>query len=322
MKFSSILFILVIIGFFGKVHAQNKLRLNYYADETLEALAATLEQQTQIKRIKSNTDSKIGEVKANLGLSEDEKKEKYAEIYREGAQRYNQIITDEQRTIIRKMLLDIQTQNQIAGEIPAMDSRTYDSKHYQERMALFNTLAPVSGAIVFLGNSITERGQWHELFPRQIISNRGIGGDNVFGILARLDDIIASKPKKLFLMVGTNDLASRSWPVDFVYEKYVEIVDEIIEKSPKTQLYIQSVLPLNESIITIERFKGKSIFIEQFNGKLKTLAREKGLTFVDVYSQMCDAKGQLKAIYTNDGIHLTPLAYEVWAQHLINQNYL
>ena len=84
---------------------------------------------------------------------------------------------------------------------PKKIDSNYNNTYYQGRMELFNSLTPPKNAIVFLGNSITERGAWGELLPGQPIMNRGIGGDNTFGVLARLEGVANAQPKKLFLLI-------------------------------------------------------------------------------------------------------------------------
>ena len=48
---------------------------------------------------------------------------------------------------------------------------------------------------VFIGDSITERGQWHELFTDVIVANRGIGHDITTGVLNRIDTIVNTEAK-------------------------------------------------------------------------------------------------------------------------------
>ena len=76
------------------------------------------------------------------------------------------------------------------------------SEHYNERKALFETTVDTENEIIFLGNSITEGGDWKVLFPNQNVINRGISGDTTDGILFRLDEITSSKPKKIFILIG------------------------------------------------------------------------------------------------------------------------
>lgn len=76
--------------------------------------------------------------------------------------------------------------------------------HFQRR-SLFDVLPLHSSDIVFLGNSITDGCEWAELFENRHVKNRGISGDRSGWLLERLDSIIAAHPKKLFLMIGTNE---------------------------------------------------------------------------------------------------------------------
>jgi lysophospholipase L1-like esterase len=322
MKLRGVICFLLLITFYSATtFAQKAVSLNYYSEETLKAIGASAEQKQKIKLIKSNTDTRVREIKADASLSEESKKDKYKEVYANASASYNDITSAEQKAIIRKLLKEISDKNIKSGIAPKIDSN-FKNPHYDGRMELFESLPKVNNAIVFLGNSITERGAWQELIPGKIISNRGIGGDNTFGVLARLDDIIKSKPEKLFLMIGVNDLASRGWPVDLVFKNYNRIVNRILEESPKTKLYIQSVLPINDDIITIERFKGRGIYITEFNKKLQQLAIDKKLVYVNVHDQFTDSNGKLKANFTNDGIHLKPKAYTVWVNYLKENKHL
>lgn len=321
MKKITVVFLGFMLSFasISLLHAQTKEALNYYSDSTLELIEVTAEQKARIKQIKSNTDEKLKEVRNNSSLSNSEKQSKYKEIYAEGAKLYNEVTTDKQKETLRELHRKIQEENLKRGFAPVIDSG-YRNKHFDQRMELFASLPVVNKAIVFLGNSITERGTWNELIQGKIVSNRGIGGDNTFGVLSRLNAIVETKPEKIFLMIGANDLAGRRLPVEVVLSNYTQIVDKIIKGSPKTKLYIQSVLPIDEDMIP--RFKGRSVFIRQFNEELKALAVKKKVTYVNLHDQFKDETGKIKPELTNDGIHLTPLAYTIWVKHLQSAGYL
>ncbi len=78
------------------------------------------------------------------------------------------------------------------------------------------------------------------------IVNRGIGGDNSFGILARMDEVLRGKPKAIFLMDGINDQL-RGIPQELSLENYRQIIKKIKAESPKTKINLESALPINES---------------------------------------------------------------------------
>ena len=49
------------------------------------------------------------------------------------------------------------------------------NSHYSRRVSHFNNLPVKKGAIIFIGDSITEQCNWSELFDNPEILNRGIG---------------------------------------------------------------------------------------------------------------------------------------------------
>lgn len=86
------------------------------------------------------------------------------------------------------------------------------STYYHQRVSLFRSLPQTKDDIIFLGNSITDGGEWSELFADLSIKNRGISGDNSAGVLNRLDEVYSRHPVKVFLLIGTNDLARNLSP--------------------------------------------------------------------------------------------------------------
>jgi len=77
-------------------------------------------------------------------------------------------------------------------------------------------------------------------------------------------------------------------------------------------LYLQSVLPINEQVIWYDYMKNKSERIVQLNEKLKPIAKEERIPYLDLYSKFADKKGQLLPEYTADGIHLSAAGYLKW----------
>lgn len=102
--------------------------------------------------------------------------------------------------------------------------------------------------IIFLGDSITERSYFEEVYTGLTVINRGIGSDTTDGVIYRLDEIVESNPEKIFLMIGINDIGN-GLTTDEIIENYTEILDYIQEKSPDTKIYIQSVLPCNSELM-------------------------------------------------------------------------
>lgn len=110
------------------------------------------------------------------------------------------------------------------GQLSQQQDNTY-SKYYYQRASQFEILPIVEEDIVFIENSITDYCVWAELFRNPNIKNRGISGDVAEGVLNRLSPIIKGKPKKIFLMVGINDMIKEQSP-----ETIAAIIDKMVEK--------------------------------------------------------------------------------------------
>ena len=198
---------------------------------------------------------------------------------------------------------------------------TYDNGHYKDRQALFATLPQQKKAIVFLGNSITEAGKWNEILPGLPVQNRGISGDNSFGVLARLPQIVQAKPAKIFLLIGVNDL-KREVPADVIIHNCERMLSMIKAGSPRTKVYVQSILPVNDTIL-IEPFKKvTNANVALVNKAYEQLAKQYGYNFVNLHEPFADAKGQLKRAETPDGLHLKVSSYPAWVNYLRSKKYL
>lgn len=201
------------------------------------------------------------------------------------------------------------------GQVLAQNTLPYDTSytfdHYKIKRELYKGLPTEKNEIVFLGNSITERGKWSELFKNKNIINRGIGGDVCFGVLNRLNEVLESSPKAIFLMIGINDIG-RSVPVDTIAGKIQEIINRIKAKSSQTKICLQSVLPINEEIFKGDYMKGKSVKIVQLNRLLRSLAAKEKVQYIDLYPRFADQNGILKSELTADGIHLNETGYLLW----------
>lgn len=186
--------------------------------------------------------------------------------------------------------------------------------YYYHRKSHFESLPDTPNEIIFLGNSITDGSEWFELFGgNPNIKNRGIGGDDTGGIQERLEEVTASKPAKIFLMIGTNDLAYGKTS-EYVIENYQKIIDRIKVASPDTEVYIQSILPVDDAI----HWTRPNAAILKINEALKGICREQELVYIDLATPLTDNRGKLSPEYSFDGLHLNGEGYLLW-KALINK---
>ena len=190
--------------------------------------------------------------------------------------------------------------------------------HYYKRLVEFKNERPInSKEIVMLGNSITEAGgDWATQMGNKDIRNRGIIGDNVMGVYDRLDEILKGKPKKIFLMIGINDV-SHHHPSDYIVNDISIVIEKIKIESPKTVIYLESILPINESFGQYTRLNGRSAQVPEINVKLKELAKNWHLTYIDLYSLFIEpGTHTLRPNLTGDGVHISQEGYEIWRKEL------
>jgi lysophospholipase L1-like esterase len=191
---------------------------------------------------------------------------------------------------------------------------------YNPQVEQFRTFKRSANDIVFLGNSITHWTNWNELLGISNGKNRGIPGDVTYGVIDRLDEALKGSPKKIFIMIGINDVA-RNVPDEVILNNYQRIISSIKRLSPRTKIYFQTILPTNPSFKKLLNHY-KNDHVVNINAGLKQLATKNKITFIDVYSAFIDDQQMLKKEYTYDGVHLTGKGYEVWATLLKKGNYL
>lgn len=185
------------------------------------------------------------------------------------------------------------------------------STYYHQRRTQFQLLPFTNGDIVFIGNSITDGGEWSELFGDKKIKNRGISGDVTAGVINRIQEIVDRKPVKVFLMIGVNDLARGVSP-DSVIKNILTIADFIKYKSPSTSLFVQSILPVNDVFGKFGGHVNKGQQIREANEKLFASSEKHHYIFLDVHKYFCNAEGKMNVKFSNDGLHLTGEGYLLW----------
>lgn len=178
----------------------------------------------------------------------------------------------------------------------------WNSMWDSSRSSVMRYIPVDSTSVVFVGTSITEGFPVTELYKSLNIANRGIGGTEAQHIAKRAFWLLSSKPRKMFVEMGINDLKMGK-SCEFVWERYRAIADTA--KLYGTQLYFTSILPTSMS-------HGKyNAEIRRCNEGIQQLAAELGATYVNIYPLLAK-DGELDSRYTMDGLHLTGEAYMIW----------
>ncbi len=176
------------------------------------------------------------------------------------------------------------------------------------RYDAFNVLRVDNSSIVFIGNSITNMHDWTTAFDNHAVLNRGNSGAVSDEAISNLESILIGKPAKAFIMIGTNDMAlfgEYNKSPEYVEKRVRHILTRFQRESPQTELYVQSVLPSNNSR-SLER-------ISAANALLKATAEEMGATYVDLYD---DLQGIISGEHSRDRLHLSASGYKIWCDKI------
>jgi CubicO group peptidase (beta-lactamase class C family)/lysophospholipase L1-like esterase len=188
--------------------------------------------------------------------------------------------------------------------------------HYYQRTLQFEDEAPItSGDIVMLGDSMTENGgDWSTWLHAKPVRNRGIIGDDAMGVYDRLYQILPYKPKTIYLLLGANDV-SHNLSADSVVTLLTKVIDRIQTEAPKTKLYLQSLIPINESFGRYKTMIGKTDMIPEINKKLEAIAAQRKIEYINLFPHFTETGTNiLRKELTTDGLHLTKEGYEIWSK--------
>ena len=142
-----------------------------------------------------------------------------------------------------------------------------------------------------------------------VLAALAVAGSAVAQALARLDDVVAQSPRVISLLAGINDISGGRTAEDII-TTYRELLDELSLRLPNTAIIVTSGLPVTASHPIDNRD------VTALNALLRTLCEEKGVAYVDVYSEFCDADGNLSAALASDNVHPNVSGYLIWLQAL------
>lgn len=166
-------------------------------------------------------------------------------------------------------------------------------------------------SVVFLGDSLTEEGNWGAYFGKNTIKNRGIGGDRTYNVLSRLDGVLRLAPEKIFLMVGVNDLGEGRKIAEIVAD-YNRILEKITKELPGTKVFVQSALPISSKRLDGAPELITNARIMSLNQEIRKLSQHYKMTYIDLYPLMLNQSGDLMDDATYDGLHLSAKGYKIW----------
>ncbi len=181
--------------------------------------------------------------------------------------------------------------------------------HYPKRILEFKQNPLQTNDIVFLGNSITEQGEdWGLKVNNSKAKNRGIAGDTTEGVFARLEELIYYKPSQIFIMIGINDMFRDDMSAQKIYDNIISIVNKISTKNPRTQIYLNTILPTTTSSLKLK--------IKQTNSLLINSEKDQSYKLILLHEEFSAENDLMDMNLSTDGVHLNDKGYQVWVQKI------
>ena len=208
----------------------------------------------------------------------------------------------------------------------------YQKMEQQQKIDRYRILNEhmIKGQILFTGSSLMEQFPINELMMTEridrIIYNRGIGGFTTADMLQNMDvQIFDPEPSKIFINIGTNDIAYHGAPfaevLEYMLKNYSDILSQIKMRLPRTQVYMMAYYPVNETDVVNEWNAGA--FVNRNNKNLpianaavKDLSRQFGYQYIDVNTGLTDERGMLRKEFTIDGIHMYANGYRIVLENM------
>lgn len=192
--------------------------------------------------------------------------------------------------------------------------------HKRSRIPEIKKVTVVPENIVFLGDSITYFWNLNQYFPNNHVVNSGINGNVTTDILNDMENrVYRYNPSKVFILIGTNDIPKNKSSKEIV-DNIFKIVEEINKNRPDAKVYVESIYPINNTnnskidhnMVNIRT----NTKIKQINSMIESTAKEKNITYIDIYDKLVDKNGNLNINYTRDGLHMSADGYKVIANEI------
>ncbi len=188
---------------------------------------------------------------------------------------------------------------------------------WKQRHAGLNEEAKKGGyEMIFLGDSITDgwhgggRLVWSKFYDKRHALNLGIGGDRTQHVLWRIENgnIEGLHPKLAVLMIGTNNSNGNDNTAEEIGAGIQAIVKKLREKLPETKVLVLAIFPRGEKPNPQREKNAKASEIAA------QLADNKDVFYLDIGPKFLASDGTLARDIMPDLLHLSPTAYEMWAE--------
>ncbi len=170
---------------------------------------------------------------------------------------------------------------------------------------------------LFIGDSITTGLYlYNKLDWKNVAASRGYTPYKAYNdaidmydgtAMTALDYAKKLQPKRIFIMLGSNGLASAS----AMHSSYKELIDKLGSACPDSYIYCISVTPIAKGSTGAAYSGITNDDVIEFNSFIKGVCSEQGIRYLDFYSEVIDADGWFLDKYAEaDGLHFKGVTYD------------
>lgn len=163
---------------------------------------------------------------------------------------------------------------------------------------------------VFMGDSIAESLGFYEFLDEsRVIAAKG---HTVIKAQKDVDKVVSLSPENIFILFGMNDLETGIDGQQFA-KNYADLIHMLKEKLPKANIYIHSILPINEEAQKEDLLLANTR-VDEFNSALINMAQKEEVDYFNIAPLLKEHKD----LYEPDGKHTKYQFYELWLDYIKN----
>ena len=170
------------------------------------------------------------------------------------------------------------------------------------------TSPPPQGGVVFTGSSSIRRWDLEKSFPGKGYINRGFGGSQISDTIRHIDTLVLKhRPRLVVFYSGDNDVQFGK-SADTVFADLKTFAGKIHAALPQTRIAVISIKPSVARWDKVEEMRKANAMVRDWAMTTASVG------FVDIDGPVLGWDGKPNAeLLVEDGLHLTPAGYEIWA---------
>lgn len=189
----------------------------------------------------------------------------------------------------------IETKIQNLEEKEKEEKEENDSRSIKEKFA----------SAVVMGDSITDGlAEYDILNASSVVAEIGVELDELDEQIKKLKEM---NPQVAFLSYGMNDIVATQGDKELFIEQYKSVIRQIQKEVPDTTLFVNSIFPVLQQEVDREPVYEH---LSEYNEALREMCDKQQIAYVDNTELVSDN------YYEQDGIHLKPEFYPLWAERM------